>query len=83
MEYCKSTLEELLKSNELDFTQKINIMFQIALGVSYLHNLNIIHRDLKPENILININEKKDPPSDHEKYTNEENKYEKYFKENL
>jgi ferredoxin len=30
-----------------------------------------------------NISKKKDPPSDHEKYTNEENKYEKYFKENL
>ena len=30
-----------------------------------------------------NISEKKDPPSDHEKYKNEENKFEKYFKENL
>ena len=30
-----------------------------------------------------NINEKKDPPSDHEKYKNEQNKFEKYFKENL
>ena len=56
MEYCKSTLEELLKSNEIDFTKKINIMFQIAHGVSYLHNLNIIHRDLKPANILIRAN---------------------------
>ena len=25
----------------------------------------------------------KDPPEDHEKYKNEENKFEKYFKENL
>ena len=30
-----------------------------------------------------NISEKKDPPSDHEKYKNEQNKFEKYFKENL
>ena len=30
-----------------------------------------------------NISEKKDPPSDHEKFKNEQNKYEKYFKENL
>jgi len=30
-----------------------------------------------------NITLKKDPPVDHEKYKNEENKYEKYFKENL
>ena len=27
--------------------------------------------------------EKKDPPLDHEKYKDVENKYEKYFKENL
>ena len=26
---------------------------------------------------------KKDPPSDHEKYKDEQNKFEKYFKENL
>ena len=30
-----------------------------------------------------NISEKKDPPLDHEKYKDEQNKYEKYFKENL
>ena len=30
-----------------------------------------------------NISEKKDPPEDHEKFKNEQNKYEKYFKENL
>ena len=30
-----------------------------------------------------NITEKKEPPEDHKKYENEENKFEKYFKENL
>ena len=30
-----------------------------------------------------NITEKKDPPKDHEKYKNEQNKFEKYFKENI
>ena len=28
-----------------------------------------------------NITEKKDPPSDHEKYKNEQDKFKKYFKE--
>ena len=37
----------------------------------------------KYSEIWPNISEKKDPPSDHEKYKNEKNKYEKYFKENL
>ena len=30
-----------------------------------------------------NIVKKKEPPKDHKKYENEENKFEKYFKENL
>ena len=37
------------------------------------------------KNILksgLNI-EKKDPPSDHEKFKDEKNKFEKYFKENI
>ena len=30
-----------------------------------------------------NINEKKDPPADSDKYENEKNKFDKYFSENL
>ncbi len=37
----------------------------------------------KYSEIWPNINEKKDPPSDHEKYKNEQNKFQKYFKENI
>ena len=37
----------------------------------------------KYSEIWPNISEKKDPPADNEKYKNEENKFEKYFKENL
>ena len=33
--------------------------------------------------VVSDINEKKDPLTDHEKFKNEQNKYEKYFKENL
>ena len=29
------------------------------------------------------VSKKKDPPTDHKKFENEENKFEKYFKENL
>ena len=29
------------------------IIFQIMLGVRYLHNLGIVHRDLKLENIMM------------------------------
>jgi ferredoxin len=37
----------------------------------------------KYSEIWPNLNIKKDPPMDHEKYKDEENKFEKYFKENL
>ena len=37
----------------------------------------------KYSEIWPNINEKKDPPSDHEQFKDVKDKYEKYFKENL
>ena len=37
----------------------------------------------KYSEIWPNITVKKDPPLDHEEHKNEENKYEKYFNENL
>jgi ferredoxin len=37
----------------------------------------------KYSEIWPNITVKKDPPEDNEKYKNEENKYDKYFSENL
>ena len=37
----------------------------------------------KYSDIWPNINEKKDPPEDHEQFKDVKNKYEKYFKENL
>ena len=37
----------------------------------------------KYSEIWTNIDKKKDPPEDNEKYKDEKNKFEKYFKENL
>ena len=37
----------------------------------------------KYADIWPNISEKKDPPTDHEKFKDVKNKYEEYFKENL
>ena len=43
----------------------------------------MVRNQQKYSEIWPNISEKKDPPTDHEKFKNEQNKYEKYFKENL
>ena len=42
-----------------------------------------LEMNTKYSEIWPNISEKKDPPADHKKYENEEDKFKKYFKENL
>jgi len=54
MEYVDGpSLAELLKTKDLAFQTKIDIMTQVARGLSYVHEKGIIHRDLKPGNILL------------------------------
>ncbi|CAD8056440.1 unnamed protein product [Paramecium sonneborni] len=53
MEYCEQSLEDYLRSGELEKTNIRYIMKSIANGIKELHAKGIIHRDLKPENILI------------------------------
>jgi len=37
------------------FTEKdaVEIIYQVLLGLNYMHKKNIVHRDIKPENILM------------------------------
>ena len=56
MEYIEGgTLGQYIKKNNFNFTehQAANMLYQIALGVKYLHSYGIVHRDLKPDNIMI------------------------------
>lgn len=57
LELCQCSLEDLvekpktkLRFKKLDY---LSLLYQLASGLNYLHNLKIVHRDLKPQNILI------------------------------
>ena len=55
MEYCNFDIKSILESKtKFSFKQVKNIMKQLLLGISVLHDNFIIHRDLKTSNILLN-----------------------------
>jgi len=55
MDCCQSDLKKLLKSQiHLSEIHVQTIIYNILVGMKYLHSANILHRDLKPANILIN-----------------------------
>ena len=56
MEYIKGgRLSDYMKEKRYKFTEKrvAEIIYQICLGVKYLHKYGIVHRDLKPDNIML------------------------------
>ena len=56
MEYIKGgRLSDYMKEKKYKFTEKrvAEIIYQISLGVKYLHRYGIVHRDLKPDNIML------------------------------
>eukprot|EP01083_Nonionella_stella_P242294 845280_1 len=54
-EHMPTNLKHILRSSQyLSNLQIEYIMYQILLGVQYIHSAGIIHLNLKPQNILIN-----------------------------
>ena len=53
MPIAQTDLFAMMRSDTLTVFQKLNILYDIVLGVNYLHNNNYLHLDLKPMNILI------------------------------
>jgi serine/threonine-protein kinase len=58
MEYVEGkSLKELLQAKKrLSPGEAIDIIIQVAEGLSYAHAHNVIHRDIKPANILLGKN---------------------------
>jgi hypothetical protein len=56
MEYLQGgDFGNFLKKNHYKFQENAasKIMYQIGLGIKYLHEYGVLHRDLKPENIML------------------------------
>lgn len=40
----------------LEDVHKKYVLYQLLVGIKYLHEMGLIHRDLKPSNILLDSN---------------------------
>jgi len=55
--YEGETLEDRVERGPMSIQESLNILTQIASGLSKAHEKGIIHRDLKPANIILTIDE--------------------------
>ena len=49
------SLYDLMKATngKIDFSLAVRIIYEIAVGMQYAHEMGVVHRDLKPANVLI------------------------------
>ena len=59
MEFVEGeTLEQLIKrSGQIEVKLALEIVTQVAAGLSAVHKQKLVHRDIKPSNIMVNVEE--------------------------
>ncbi len=48
-----SNLNDEIGSKELTLHQRLQIAYDVAVGLSFMHAAHILHRDVKPANVLV------------------------------
>ncbi|KAG8220420.1 kinase-like domain-containing protein [Butyriboletus roseoflavus] len=51
--YKNGSLTKYVTSNSLTLREKMNLLYQIANGMAFLHGHHVVHGDIKPGNILV------------------------------
>ena len=57
-DFVDTDLQKIFKSDQYMSTGHVKyIMYQLLLGMKFMHSANVIHRDIKPANILISCSD--------------------------
>ncbi|KAL7721272.1 Tyrosine protein kinase Lyn [Entamoeba marina] len=56
MDWYPHDLENFVIDCQPTFTTTLNLLFDIASGISYIHEIGYIHLDIRPKNILVRNN---------------------------